>query len=407
MLASGYRPVGRDFPGVPASRRRARSTRSRAPSASTGSGYRGFEFFASPEVTLEEDLARRDLTINAMARGDDGTLIDPYGGAADLARRRAAPRVAGVRRGSAARAAGRALRRALRLRRRAGDRGADARRWSRRASSRRWRAERVWQELARGLMEPHPSRMLVGAARLRRAARSCCRRSTRCTASRSRSRHHPEIDTGVHVALALDWAAAHGDSTLPVRYAVLAHDLGKAATPPAAGRGTCGTSARRPAGGAAVGAPEGAAGVPRRGPARGALARRRAPGGRAAAGDAARPPRRCRRAAPAGAARHAAGRVRGRRVLASRARRPTIRRSGVLRGGARRRPRRVDAGAVARVAMARADAQGGDPRRVGRRGVRRGRLARGNAGADRIAAAVRRRAGWPRCARGAQRLRCR
>ena len=86
-----------------------------------GRGYRGFEFFASPDVTLEEDLARRDLTINAMARDEDGTLIDPYGGEADLARRRAAPRVAGVRRGSAARAARRALRGALRLRRRAGD----------------------------------------------------------------------------------------------------------------------------------------------------------------------------------------------------------------------------------------------------------------------------------------------
>src|SRR5512137_2222853 len=84
MLASGYRPVGRDFPVFlhPETHEEyalARTERKH------GVGYRGFEFFASPEVTLEHDLARRDLTINAMARGEDGSLIDPYGGARDLA----------------------------------------------------------------------------------------------------------------------------------------------------------------------------------------------------------------------------------------------------------------------------------------------------------------------------------
>ena len=84
MIASGYRPVGRDFPVFlhPDTHEEyalARTERKH------GQGYRGFEFFASPEVTLEEDLIRRDLTINAMARGDDGILVDPFGGAADLA----------------------------------------------------------------------------------------------------------------------------------------------------------------------------------------------------------------------------------------------------------------------------------------------------------------------------------
>src|SRR3954467_2792740 len=83
MLASGYRPVGRDFPVFlhPETSEEyalARTERKH------GRGYRGFEFFASPDVTLEDDLRRRDLTINAMARGPDGELIDPYGGANDL-----------------------------------------------------------------------------------------------------------------------------------------------------------------------------------------------------------------------------------------------------------------------------------------------------------------------------------
>ena len=194
-----------------------------------GRGYRGFEFFASPDVTLEEDLARRDLTINAMARDDDGALIDPFGGAADLARGRAAPRVAGVRRGSAARAARRALRRALRFRRRAGDRGADARARARPASSRRSPPERVWQELARGLMEPHPSRMLAVLRDCGALARVLPEVDALYGVPQPRATH-PEIDAGVHVALALDYAAAQGFA-LAARYAVLAHDLGKAATP--------------------------------------------------------------------------------------------------------------------------------------------------------------------------------
>src|SRR4030095_12477114 len=83
MLASGFRPVGRDFPvflhpDTQEEHALARTERKH------GRGYRGFEFFASPDVTLEEDLERRALTINAMARGEDGALVDPYGGASDL-----------------------------------------------------------------------------------------------------------------------------------------------------------------------------------------------------------------------------------------------------------------------------------------------------------------------------------
>ncbi len=85
MVASGYRPVGRDFPVFLHPQTHEEYALART-ERKHGHGYRGFEFFASPDVTLEEDLVRRDLTINAMARGPDGALVDPFGGARDLER---------------------------------------------------------------------------------------------------------------------------------------------------------------------------------------------------------------------------------------------------------------------------------------------------------------------------------
>ena len=83
MLARGFRPVGKDFPVFlhPTTHEEYALARTER---KTGRGYQGFAFHASPEVTLEEDLARRDLTINAIARAEDGSLIDPFGGIADL-----------------------------------------------------------------------------------------------------------------------------------------------------------------------------------------------------------------------------------------------------------------------------------------------------------------------------------
>ena len=171
-----------------------------------------------------------------MARGDDGALIDPHGGAGAICARRAAPCLAGVRRGSAARASRRALRRALRLRRRAGDRGAAAQRSSRPASSRRSRRSASGRSSRRGLCE-----------RIRRACSRCCASCGALAALLPEvdalfgvpqpPQHHREIDTGVHVMQALDFAAQRGYG-LAVRYAVLTHDLGKAASPPDAGRRT-------------------------------------------------------------------------------------------------------------------------------------------------------------------------
>ena len=158
MLAAGYTPVGRDFPVFlhPGTRDEYALARTERKS---GRGYRGFRFFATAEVTLEDDLRRRDLTINAMARAGDGRLIDPYGGEADLR--------AGVLRHVSAAFAEDPLR-VLRVAR-------FAARFAFRVAPTTMRLmreivaagelatlapERVWQELARGLCEAHPSRMI-------------------------------------------------------------------------------------------------------------------------------------------------------------------------------------------------------------------------------------------------------
>jgi tRNA nucleotidyltransferase (CCA-adding enzyme) len=229
MLASGFRPVGRDFPVFlhPDTHEEyalARTERKH------GRGYRGFEFFASHEVTLEEDLVRRDLTINAMAKDDHGTLIDPSGGGADLA--------AGILRHVSPAFAEDPLR-VLRVARFAArfafvvapETEALMRMLVASGELATLAPERVWQELARGLMEAHPARMLA-VLRDCGALAALLPEVAALYGVPQPPAHHPEVDTGVHVALALDWAAAHG-LDLPARYAVLAHDLGKATSPAA------------------------------------------------------------------------------------------------------------------------------------------------------------------------------
>jgi tRNA nucleotidyltransferase (CCA-adding enzyme) len=226
LLASGYLPVGKDFPVFlhPETREEyalARTERKH------GRGYRGFEFFASPEVTLEDDLKRRDLTINAMARDQDGALIDPYGGAQDLAR--------GVLRHVSEAFAEDPLR-VLRVARFAARLGfavapeteAMMRTIVASGELATLSPERVWQELARGLMEAAPSRM-IAVLRECGALAALLPEVDALFGVPQPPAHHPEVDTGVHVARALDWAAAHS-LTLPARYAVLTHDLGKGAT---------------------------------------------------------------------------------------------------------------------------------------------------------------------------------
>jgi tRNA nucleotidyltransferase (CCA-adding enzyme) len=229
MLAQAYRPVGRDFPVFlhPQSGEEYALARTERKS---GRGYHGFTFHVAPDVTLEEDLGRRDLTINAMARDADGTLIDPYGGERDLR--------AGVLRHVSPAFADDPLR-VLRVARFAArfdfevapETEALMRSIAAGGELATLTPERVWQEISRALMEPHPSRFLVVLRRCGALSQLLPEVDALFGVPQPVA-HHPELDTGVHVLQALDFAAAAGDA-LPVRYAVLTHDLGKGATAPA------------------------------------------------------------------------------------------------------------------------------------------------------------------------------
>ena len=228
LIEAGYLPVGRDFPVFlhPETREEvalARTERKTAP------GYHGFAFHAAPDVSLEQDLARRDLTINAIARTSDGTLIDPHGGRRDLEARllrHVSPAFAEdpVRILRVARFAARfadfevapetiALMRGMVA---AGE--ADA-----------LVPERVWQELSRGLMEARPSR-LFDVLRDCDALARLLPEVERLWGVPQRADYHPEIDTGVHLMMVLDMSAQL-QAPLTVRYACLGHDLGKGTTP--------------------------------------------------------------------------------------------------------------------------------------------------------------------------------
>ncbi len=228
MLARGFRPVGRDFPVFLHPQTGEEYALARTERKS-GRGYTGFVCHASPAVTLEEDLLRRDLTINAIARAEDGTLIDPYGGRRDLDAR--------VFRHVSQAFAEDPLR-ILRVARFAArftdftvapETLALMRQMVAAGEVDHLVAERVWQELARGLMEARPSRMI-------RVLRDCGALAVilpevdRLFGVPQPEKHHPEIDTGAHVLLVVDHAAATAQP-LAVRWACLMHDLGKADTP--------------------------------------------------------------------------------------------------------------------------------------------------------------------------------
>lgn len=227
LLARGYIPVGRDFPVFLHPQTKAEYALART-ERKAGRGYRGFTVFAAPEVTLEEDLGRRDLTINAMARDETGVLIDPFGGQRDLQMgvlRHVGPafvedplRVLRVARFAARydfvlAAETEAL---LRVVAQTGELA-------------ELTAERVWQEVSRALMEPHPSRFF---SLLRRcgALGVVLPEIDALFGIAQPPRFHPEIDAGIHVLQALDFAAGE-NQPLSVRWALLAHDLGKADTP--------------------------------------------------------------------------------------------------------------------------------------------------------------------------------
>ncbi|MFN5349159.1 MAG: multifunctional CCA addition/repair protein [Polaromonas sp.] len=244
LVALGYLPVGKDFPVFlhPTTKEEYALARTER---KTARGYHGFEVYAAPEVTLEQDLARRDLTINSIAAcalidwsterfgteidQNPSHLIDPYGGQADIAAKvlrhvtdafREDPvRILRVARFAARFADFSVAPETMQLMKDMVTHGeADA-----------LVAERVWQELSRGLMQAKPSRMFE-------VLRECCALErllpevSRLWGVPQRADYHPEIDTGIHLMMVLDMAAQL-DAPLPVRFACLMHDLGKGTTP--------------------------------------------------------------------------------------------------------------------------------------------------------------------------------
>jgi tRNA nucleotidyltransferase (CCA-adding enzyme) len=227
MVAQGFTPVGKDFPVFLHPRTHeeyalARTERKTAP------GYKGFVVHASPEVSLEEDLARRDLTINAMAQAGDGTLIDPYGGQLDVqhqvlrhvteAFREDPVRILRVARFAARFPDFKVAEPTIALMQdmvAAGEVDALV-------------SERVWQELAKGLMAARPSRMLQ-VLRDCGALKKLLPEVDRLYGVPQPAEHHPEIDTGVHLEMVLD-ETARVHAPLDVRFAALCHDLGKGTT---------------------------------------------------------------------------------------------------------------------------------------------------------------------------------
>ena len=227
MVAQGFQPVGRDFPVFlhPKTHEEyalARTERKTAP------GYQGFVIHAAPDVTLEQDLLRRDFTINAIAEDTDGNLIDPHNGIEDLR--------AGILRhvSSAFNEDPVRILRAARFAARFGFTIAPETLTLMRDMVNNGEvdalvAERVWQELARGLMAKNPSRFFE-TLRSCGALAKIIPEVDALFGVPQPEKYHPEIDCGIHTLLVVDDAAVH-DYPLEVRFAALTHDLGKGNTP--------------------------------------------------------------------------------------------------------------------------------------------------------------------------------
>jgi tRNA nucleotidyltransferase (CCA-adding enzyme) len=238
MIAQGFVPVGKDFPVFlhPKSREEYALARTER---KTARGYKGFAVQAAPDVTLEEDLARRDLTVNAMALPEAlahatpsawaGQIVDPYDGQADLKNKvlrhvtnafaEDPVRILRVARFAARFADFTVADETMALMRQMVEDG----------EVDHLVPERVWQELAKGLMSEKPSRMFE-VLRACGALRVLLPELDRLWGVPQRAEYHPEVDTGVHMMLVMDMAARLNTS-LSVRVACLMHDLGKGTTP--------------------------------------------------------------------------------------------------------------------------------------------------------------------------------
>jgi tRNA nucleotidyltransferase (CCA-adding enzyme) len=230
MVAKGFKPVGADFPVFlhPETKEEYALARTERKS---GHGYKGFKVYAAPDVTLEDDLRRRDLTINAMAEDEQGQLIDPFKGAEDLRNgvlRHVSPAFAEdpVRILRVARFAARYAKWGFHV---AHSTNKLMREMVESGEVDHLVAERVWTELERALGEARPSRFfetLRGCGVLQRLFPEI----DALFGVPQPEKHHPEADTGVHIMLVLDAAAQLSPDTR-VRFAALMHDLGKGNTP--------------------------------------------------------------------------------------------------------------------------------------------------------------------------------
>lgn len=230
MLDADYKPVGKDFPVFLHPKTHEEYALART-ERKTAVGYKGFVVHASSEVTLEQDLARRDLTINAIAQASNGALIDPYNGVADIQAkvlRHVSDAFAEdpVRILRAARFAARfadftVSPETMHLMCQMVNNGeVDA-----------LVPERVWQELSKGLMEQMPSRMF-DVLHKSGALQKILPELDKLWGVPQPPEHHPEIDTGIPVMMVIDYAAKQNFS-LAVRFAALVHDLSNGRTPEA------------------------------------------------------------------------------------------------------------------------------------------------------------------------------
>lgn len=231
MLAEGYQQVGRDFPVFLHPRSREEYALARTERKS-GNGYTGFVTHFAPDVTLEQDLQRRDLTINAIAQSDSGELIDPYGGQRDLAKRQlrhvsAAFNEDPLRVLRVARFAARFAHLNFRI---ADETQALMREMAVSGELAHLTAERVWKETEKALLTRNPQ-VFFQVLRNCGALQVLFPEIDNLYGIPAPIKWHPEIDTGIHALMTLAMSAALSDQ-LDVRFATLFHDVGKALTPP-------------------------------------------------------------------------------------------------------------------------------------------------------------------------------
>jgi tRNA nucleotidyltransferase (CCA-adding enzyme) len=231
LVQLGYKPVGKDFPVFLHPQTGEEYALART-ERKTGRGYHGFAFDTAADVTLEDDLRRRDLTINAMAEDEGGALIDPYHGADDLrdgVLRHVSPAFAEdpVRVLRVARFAARYAQRGFRI---ADETRELMRRMVAAGEVDHLQAERTWAETQKALAESTPSAFLQ-ALRDCAALKILFPEVDALYGVPQRAEFHPEIDSGIHTGMVLDMAARLAPGDALIGWCALTHDLGKALTP--------------------------------------------------------------------------------------------------------------------------------------------------------------------------------